>query len=156
MDMPIIALKILYSDSKSVISIVNNPVQHDWMKHVRIDRHFVKEEIEAGDIRLTNVPTKDQKADIFTKAMQKQGFEVMRDKLEMIDIYSPVWGEVLEKTPCSRRRPKIMQILFKIIFLFNLSLYCTLDKVYHYCKLGEYLGEYLGDFIGDFVGIFCT
>ena len=29
--------KILYSDSKSTISIVNNLVQNDQMKHVRID-----------------------------------------------------------------------------------------------------------------------
>ena len=31
-----------YNDSKSAIGIVNNPVQHDQMKHVRIDQHFVK------------------------------------------------------------------------------------------------------------------
>ena len=36
----------LYSDSKSAISIVNNPVQYDRMKHVRIDRSFIKREIE--------------------------------------------------------------------------------------------------------------
>ena len=35
-----------YCDSKSAISIVNNPVQHDRMKHVRIDRHFIKQMIE--------------------------------------------------------------------------------------------------------------
>jgi len=32
----------LYCDSKSAISIVNNPIQHDRMKYVRIDRHFIR------------------------------------------------------------------------------------------------------------------
>ena len=81
---------MLYCDSKSAISIVNNPVQHDQMKHVRIDRHFVKEEIDKGEVSLTYIPTKNQEADIFTKAMNKQGFESIRSKMGMTNIYSPV------------------------------------------------------------------
>jgi len=34
LSMPVLSLKFLYSDSKSAINIVNNLVQHDWMKHV--------------------------------------------------------------------------------------------------------------------------
>lgn len=79
----------LYCDSKSAINIVNNPVQHDWMKHVRIDRHFIKQEIEDDGINLVYIPTGLQEADIFTKTMNKQGFEVIRGKLGMKDIYSP-------------------------------------------------------------------
>ena len=52
--------------------------------------------MERGNIRLTYVPTEDQEIDILTKAMQKQGFELLRGKLGMIDIHSPVWGGVLE------------------------------------------------------------
>lgn len=75
LQLPISSPKMLYCDSKSAISIVNNPVQHDRMKHVRIDRHFVKEEIDRGEISLTYIPTKNQEANILTKAMNKQGFE---------------------------------------------------------------------------------
>jgi hypothetical protein len=32
----------LYCDNKAVISIAQNPVQHDRTKHVEIDRHFIK------------------------------------------------------------------------------------------------------------------
>ena len=86
--MPISSPKLLYNDRKSAINIVNKPVQQDQIKHVRIDRHFVKQEMEEGDIRLTYVPIKDQEADILTKAIQKQGFESLRSKLGMINIYS--------------------------------------------------------------------
>ena len=57
------------------------------MKHVKIDRHFIKQEMEERDIRLTYVPTEDQEADILSKAMQKQGFKALSGKLGMIDIY---------------------------------------------------------------------
>ena len=57
LSIPISFPTFLYSDSKSAINIVNNPVQHDRMKHVRIDCHFVKQELESSNIKLTYVPT---------------------------------------------------------------------------------------------------
>lgn len=75
LSMPTASPKFLYSDSKSAISIVNNLMQHNRMKQVRTDRHFVKQKMEHGDIRLTYVPIENQEADILSKAMQKQGFE---------------------------------------------------------------------------------
>ena len=86
--MPNTNLTRLYRDSKSAISIVNNPVQHDRMKHVRIDRHFIRQEIEEGGINLVYILTSLLEADILTKTMNKQGFEVIRGKLGMKDIYS--------------------------------------------------------------------
>ena len=32
----------LFCDNKTAISIINNHVQHDRMKYVEIDRHFIK------------------------------------------------------------------------------------------------------------------
>ena len=69
---------------------MKNPVQHDWMKHVRIDRSFIKREIEEGRISLSYIPTTNLVVDVFTKAMAKPGFESLVDKLGMTCIYSPV------------------------------------------------------------------
>nr|GFC01752.1 NB-ARC domains-containing protein [Tanacetum cinerariifolium] len=52
------------------IQISENPVQHDRTKHVEIDRHFIKEKIEAGIIELPFVRSEDQLADILTKAVR--------------------------------------------------------------------------------------
>ena len=79
----------VYSDSKLAISIVNNSVQYDRMKHVRIDRNYIKWEI-GGGINLFYIPTKSQIADVFTKTMARPGFESLIDKLGMTNIYSPV------------------------------------------------------------------
>ena len=78
----------VYNDSKFAISIVRNPVQHDRMKHVRIDRNFIKREIDEGGIILSYVPTTDQIIDVFTKAMMKPMFESLIVKLGMTYIYS--------------------------------------------------------------------
>lgn len=36
----------IYSDSTSTIKLANNPVYHDKTKHVEVDCHFIKENIE--------------------------------------------------------------------------------------------------------------
>jgi hypothetical protein len=35
----------LWCDNKSAISIANNPMQHDRIKHVKIDRLFIKKKL---------------------------------------------------------------------------------------------------------------
>ena len=56
----------LYCDGKAAISIAHNRIQHDRTKHIEIDRHFIKEQIEVGEICLPFVPTTQQVADILT------------------------------------------------------------------------------------------
>jgi hypothetical protein len=41
----------LNCDNKAAIDIAHNPVQHDRTKHVEVDRHFIKEKLEAKIIR---------------------------------------------------------------------------------------------------------
>ncbi|RVW77933.1 Retrovirus-related Pol polyprotein from transposon RE1 [Vitis vinifera] len=68
-------------DNKATISIAKNPVQHDRTKHVEIDRHFIKEKLEGGTIRLMYIPSSRQTADILTKALPKATYETMKSKL---------------------------------------------------------------------------
>ena len=37
----------LYCDNKAACDIAHNPVQHDRTKYVEVDRHFIKEKLEA-------------------------------------------------------------------------------------------------------------
>jgi len=56
----------LYYDNKLTMSIVHNLVQHDRTKHIEIDRHFTKGNLERRLVVTTHVPTIFQIANIFT------------------------------------------------------------------------------------------
>jgi hypothetical protein len=59
----------LYEDNQSCIALARNPVHHQRTKHIDIQYHFIREKIESGVVDLTYIPTAQQIADIFTKAL---------------------------------------------------------------------------------------
>ena len=71
----------LYCDNKAAISISENSVQHEGTKHDEIDRHFIKEKLENKIIKLPFVRSKDQLADILTKAVNSEAFDETLCKL---------------------------------------------------------------------------
>ena len=79
----------LYWDNQAAVKIANNPVQHDRTKHVDIDRHFIKDHLERKTMELPHINSKDQLADMLTKAVCGRVFHSSISKLGMIDIHSP-------------------------------------------------------------------
>ncbi|GJZ88771.1 hypothetical protein Tco_0660553 [Tanacetum coccineum] len=73
----------MYCDSKSVIALCYNNVQHFRSKHIDIRFHFIKELVENGVIELYFVNTEYQLADIFTKALGSERIEFLINKLRM-------------------------------------------------------------------------
>ncbi|GJW04892.1 retrovirus-related pol polyprotein from transposon TNT 1-94 [Tanacetum coccineum] len=73
----------MYCDSKSVIAISCNPVQHSKTKHIDIRYHFIKEHVEKGIVELYFVGTEYQLADLFTKALPKERFEYLVHRIGM-------------------------------------------------------------------------
>ncbi|RVW79653.1 hypothetical protein CK203_065294 [Vitis vinifera] len=50
--------------------IAHNPVQHDYTKHVEVDRFFIKEKFDDKIVELPEIRSEDQLADILTKLSQ--------------------------------------------------------------------------------------
>ena len=61
--------------------MTKNPVISTRSKHIALDFHFIREQVEAKELIISNVSSEDQLADIFTKALPKDHFNSIRDKL---------------------------------------------------------------------------
>ena len=66
----------MYGDNQSAIAVSENGVKGERTKHVDVKYHFVTETVERGAVKLRWVPTTQQQADIFTKALAAPPFEV--------------------------------------------------------------------------------
>ncbi|RVW37566.1 putative serine/threonine-protein kinase WNK4 [Vitis vinifera] len=75
----------LFCDNKAATNISHNPVQHDQTKHVEVDRHFIKYNLDTNTIRFPFVKSEDQLADILTKVVSSKDFHNSLIKLHMKD-----------------------------------------------------------------------
>jgi len=71
----------VYGDNQSAIAVSKNGVKGERTKHVDIKYHFVTETVESGVVLLKWIPTAEQQADIFTKALSAPVFMQFRKQL---------------------------------------------------------------------------
>nr|GEV95107.1 retrovirus-related Pol polyprotein from transposon TNT 1-94 [Tanacetum cinerariifolium] len=99
----------IYCDSKSVIAISCNPVQHSRTKHIAVRYHFIKEHVEKGTIELYFVKTDYQLADIFTKALLTDRFNYLVRRLGMRSLFPQ------ELNPVQHSRTKHINVCYHFI-----------------------------------------
>ncbi|GKA92938.1 ribonuclease H-like domain-containing protein [Tanacetum coccineum] len=80
---PLSIATLVYCDNVSAIYMSANPVQHQRTKHIKIDIHFVRDMVTAGQVRVLHVPSRYQYADIFTKGLPSALFEEFRSSLSV-------------------------------------------------------------------------
>lgn len=71
----------LLCDNLSASFLSNNPVTSTRTKHIRLDFHFVREKVEAGELLVHHIPAADQQADILTKPLTRHQFSTFKSKL---------------------------------------------------------------------------
>ena len=53
---------------------LRNLIVYSIVKHVVLSYHFIRENIQSGQLRITYLPTKDKLVDAFTKPLPKTLF----------------------------------------------------------------------------------
>jgi len=73
-------------DNQSAIALTKNPVFHGRSKHIHRSYHFIREQVESGQVEVKHVPGNEQKADILTKAFGRMKFKEMRDLIGVQEV----------------------------------------------------------------------
>ena len=85
---PYIKPIIIRCDNKSDISIAHDPVDHDRMKHVNVNRFYIQDHIIQGIIKTEHVTSEEQCADIFTKGLPSRTLQYLLCKLGLKSLHS--------------------------------------------------------------------
>jgi hypothetical protein len=64
----------VYSDNAGSISLAHNPEHHARTKHIDVKYHLTREHLQLGTISLQRVPTNENTADVFTKALSRDTY----------------------------------------------------------------------------------
>ena len=76
-----ISAAALQTDNNGTIDLTNNPCISDKSKHIDIAYHHVRDLVETGKINLLHVPSKDNLANINTKALPSPQFLYLREQV---------------------------------------------------------------------------
>lgn len=72
---------VVYCDNVGATYLCANPVFHSRMKHIAMDYHFIRNQVQAGSLRVVHVSTHDQLADGLTKPLSRAAFHGMASKI---------------------------------------------------------------------------
>ena len=78
---------IIHCDNNSAIALSKNYVFHQRSKHIDIRYHYICVLVNNGEICLKFCRSKEQLANIFTKPLEKNVFEHLREIMGIIDIH---------------------------------------------------------------------
>ncbi|XP_019082667.1 PREDICTED: uncharacterized protein LOC109125483 [Camelina sativa] len=81
---PLRVVPLIYCDNVGATFLCANPIFHSRIKHIALDYHFVRGQIQQGLLRASHVHTKDQLADALTKLFPRTHFLHLRNKIGVL------------------------------------------------------------------------
>lgn len=71
-------------DNRSAIDLAKHPIAHGRSKHIEVKYHFLRDQVNKGNLALEYCRSEDQFADILTKAVKLRRLEEMKNKTGML------------------------------------------------------------------------
>ena len=75
----------LLCDNQGAIALAKDNKFHVRTKHINLRHHFIREVVEEEKIKVTYIPTEENVADIFTKALARVKYKGFVEKLGLRD-----------------------------------------------------------------------
>ena len=72
---------IIHCNNQGAIALATNPESHSQSKHIDIQWHYQREQIDDGSVEFRYIPTEEQIADSLTKALTRKKFLIFRHTL---------------------------------------------------------------------------
>ncbi|GJT68533.1 retrovirus-related pol polyprotein from transposon TNT 1-94 [Tanacetum coccineum] len=72
-------------DNKGAIDLSKNPILHYRTKHIEIRHHFLRDNVQKGNISIEKVSFEDNIADILTKPLKREPFNLLRLGLGLME-----------------------------------------------------------------------
>lgn len=73
-----------FMDNQSAIRLIKNPELHKRSKHIDVKYHFIREKYEDGLFTINYIPTEKMIADMLTKPLPKQRFNILRTSMSVV------------------------------------------------------------------------
>lgn len=82
---PMVAPPLLKCDNVGATYLCSNLILHSRMKHISLDYHFVREQVQSNKLIVTHMSTKDQLAYLLTKPLPMARFTKLTSKIKVLD-----------------------------------------------------------------------
>ena len=76
-----IAQSTVFEDNNGAIELAKEPKYRPRTKHIAIKYHHFRDNVQSGKVEIKPIDTKEQRADIMTKPLEKTQFEYLRKSI---------------------------------------------------------------------------
>ena len=80
---------IIYEDNQSTICLSKNPQFHERSKHIAIRYHYIRDQVKDGVVDIRYCNTEEILADMFTKGLSGEKFQLLRQGTGVQEIGAP-------------------------------------------------------------------